>query len=366
MKIDFDSLDAISAFEGKLSNSFPPRDSDWEDQLNSWCAQQDWLGIPIVRTIEIENDIYYRTSVSLDKSASLEHGAIIGCGRDKSPRLSLTKAYAETIERLIAAHAIRQNLETAKQRLHFEENRFSIGSSSQIEKFNWRLYNTTNGWAVHRTPEAAILSAFQEAAERHLLILSFAFNGWNSFKKTGEGQVLGKQVLYYVSQVRQCGFEAKLVCAKLKNHSGVTFGFQISSQENEAELTDFRKATFEAIEPATAFDHLSSSDLEDIATTAKDPLDRIQAHWAKSPFQEFTHLGLERNIQVPLTANFVTFDVAKLINSPMPHYAAFIGQGSLLPLAQGSALNEIDAAACQSVLETYQPFLRFPDAHPII
>jgi hypothetical protein len=317
--------------------------------------------------LELEDGPVARVTIS-------QHGGdpanpIIGCGRDSNLSTALSRAYGETIERL-AAEEFYKNMGSSVSSRRIAISRESLCDlGEEMTTSAPRRLRTSNGWAVHYSPDTAISNAANEAIERHLLIYSFLKNGWEGFALNKEIQVLGKRLTLLSTRYTIGGRRAGMALAKLANFPGFTTGYTCGPELQFSSGQCWSRAIYEAVEPASAIDNGDPSTLER-QLAAKDPLQATQAHYALCGAGDpsFSHAGPTISLADEIQAKVHLIDLREKWSLPFPFYAAYVFSDQLIPLVFKRWIDECAESRryVLGILSSLGLLEEFPNVHPVI
>jgi len=300
-----------------------------------------------------------------------DRGDLAGCGRHEDLSLALSRAYAETIERVVALEAQNEMDFTATHELFLDEKTISVSGAPCPAPMPPSAIRTTNGWAVHFSIEGAIQVALREAIERHLLLLSFLKCGWLGFCRGETISWDGLQVHSLGTRFSLGGFRAGMVAAKLHSHPGYTFGYFCDDETSFQSSRRWIHALLEAYEPAKFFEQQSPRQVQESLASAKDPLDRTQLYYVLSNDTEIQGVRKGEDVCSPwdsktrFVAKVAVVDIGKKMNLGFGFFGAFVFGGSLIPLYFKDTLDPGSVAYLERQLAPYQIGV-LPNVHPIL
>jgi hypothetical protein len=342
-----------------------------EISLLEWAVRSNWFKSPTVRKVDFFGHVFSRATVSLFESVQ-QNTDLFGCGRDESLSTALSKAYVETIERTVALEALNEEGFIALHHLYWNNDGFSISRTHRHQAMPPKNLRTTNGWAVHFDLSQAINNAFNEAIERHLLLLTFLQYGWSGFQIGSPINWDGLDMISAASPLVFCGMRAGIVATKVLNHPGYTFGYFCDRTENFPQSPRWLHAMMEGFEPARYYQNESTAQIREKLSIESNPMDRTQLRYVLDGELFDSHsnsssIGLqliEPNPALPL-ANVVVIDISAKWNLEFPLYAAYIFGHSLIPLFFKERLDPDANVYLAKILGQFN-VSELPDVHPIL
>ena len=183
-------------------------------------------------------------------------GNAAGFGRATNRRLACVKAIAEHFERKLMLEAFADDLK--KTPLCFQ---------------------TSNGFAVHFSRDAAELAATKEALERHILQTTYFRDGWSGFYQIGpDVNVDDLRIRKLVSKYRCGNYQAGIVVATSPRFAGASFGYLCEDAPLTSASPRWEHATHEAVDKIEPFLAMSANEQLGLL-----PISREILHWLTQP-----------------------------------------------------------------------------------
>jgi hypothetical protein len=309
--------------------------SSWEDEFLHWFA-----GLNVAmreHKLQLGGLSYHHFSALFDITDGRKTSSF---GSHPTRQIAALKCAAEAIERQTMVDFFMQN-------------------KNQLPK----AFCNSNGWAVHSSAAAAKESSMREAIERHLLMKSFFYFGWEGFHpfqiiKSGD-----LNLTLLVSRFTTENHIAGLVIAKSPLYPGVSFGYTAGLKQNLGDATFWQSAIFEAIDRILILkgDKTPKTDNSWIKSTIADYLETpfIEPKFASPSFDLIeTDIG-------DIESEVIDLSLEKSLKFPL--YAAFTYGGNLIPLFSKACLDSNDADYLEKILQKNSLSLtQIPDRHPIL
>lgn len=315
----------------------------WENRFLEWFAGQ---GIPLVeRELQVGGLKYHHFSAAFDLSDGRK---TTSHGRSRERRLAVIRCAAESVERRWMVDAYRG---IAKP----------VGDAPP---FPPRRILTSNGWAVHRTPELALQGAYEEALQRHLLLKSFLAESWNGFYRVQEIHAPDMTLHLLMSRYRSGGMAAGMVVAKSPLYAGVALGYCAGEEHSIGSPGFWEPAIYEACDKILT---LKGTPVN-LATEPGSWIVSELKHFLESSFD----LGkLECSSQVIVREESPRFevcryDVSSAWNLDFPLYASFVFGGDLIPLFHAANLGLDETLYIHGILSRNNIFSELPERHPVL
>ena len=337
-------------------------------QFLKWASQSDLFLVPSRRQVSFNEKTHFRVSTTAKLAG--RRTPIIGYGRDEDYSLALIKAYAEAVERIVAVECQNELGVAATMDISLDESgMLTIAPSCRPQLMPEETLRTSNGWAVHFSKESAIKLAFLEALERHLLLRSFLKSGWHGFVR-GKAIELDGYILESLSSVESiCGFQAGMVAAKLRRHSGYAFGYFCDSVRSFGDSARWLHAMLEALEPAKIYDNFSAPELIAKLKLTTDSIEKTQLIYLKEKLDLMEMPSFEtpiRDRSQPLIGNLVVVDIGNKLGMGCNFYGAFVYGRDFIPLFFKEMLDAEGTKAVVAALLANGLEPKIPDVHPIL
>ncbi len=342
-----------------------------EIKLLNWVESSNLFENPILREVNFLGNQFYRATVSIRRE-NLSSDLPTGCGRSKSAPTALSKAYIETIERIVATEVQNEVGFYSELKINIQSDRFSILDSTKKIIMPPKKLRTTNGWAVHFDLNSAIENAYSEALERHLLQYTYFRDGWCGFIKSEPINWENLNMWSLASKYIQCGRRAGLVATKLIEKPGYTFGYFQDEYLKFPNSKGWLHAMMEGFEPAKFYDSVSEGQIKKLLDATTNPMDRVQLSYILNPNNLLgycsPHLSIADVVDIGmnnLSANLVLVDIGKKWNLGFNLFGAFVYGESLIPLLFKPEFDVESQEYVQKILELYD-IKAVPDVHPIL
>jgi hypothetical protein len=339
--------------------------------LLKWVTERQFFSAPVSREVRFFDHSFFRITIGIKRPLP-GLSDLSGCGRHRDLSTALSKAYGEGIERLVALEAQNEDGFCATHTVRWQNDAMAVDRAPTEIPMPPRRLRTTNGWAVHFNRETAILNAFHEAIERHLLLLCFLRLGWKGFELGPPIAWDDLEMLSLAGKFRFCGQQAGMVATKVRNHPGYTFGYFCDSVDQFAHSPSWIHAMMESYEPAKFYENIPATQVAEEHAAETNPMDRTQLRYIleKDPFANLVHqtpssvLDLTPASSTPL-GHLVVVDIAKKWNLDFELFGAFIFGQRFIPLYFKETLDSDSRDYLDRVLKTYA-LTDIPDVHPIL
>lgn len=336
--------------------------------MNSWdISFINWFSGLKIPTIERKSQIGQFGFHHFSSSFELNSGnPCTSHGRSQSRGIAAVKCAAEAIERLSMSRFFsdRTNVEAALIKMN--SGYLTIHSDDvEVVTLPPPSLRSSNGWAVHSSPEKARLSAWHEALERHLLLKSYLKFGWAGFQPVDQLNTSTMKLHLLTSRVRANDLVAGIVVAHSPLFPGVTFGYCNGSQNQIQEVSFWENAIFEALGSILP---LSNADIE--KPKSKDSWMHVEGRrFLREPFN-FDALLEGRGSQfIEENAPCGYLNEVDLTHEYMldfPLHAAFVWGQEFIPLFPCAQFGKSNHEYLDAILSRNALSCNLPERHPIL
>lgn len=286
----------------------------------------------------------------IERESNLENGKyflaqaqchdIAGFGRASTKRMALIKAIAEFYERRLMREAYSNEL-------------------SHIPK----ALQTSNGFAVHFSPDQAFKAASSEAVERHLLQYSFFKDGWNGFELISKKSIGEESLTFAVSRYAINGFKAGIVIVTSRLFPGVSFGYFADQSDQIDSSPRWSHAVSEAVDKIEPFLKLSQSS----KAVNLMPIEQGILNWMMKPQDnmDLTEGGFAHSLPAA-SIKTQTFDLSERWGLDFPLYGAYSFSEELLPLIVVDRIKQDDSKLILETLKKFDLPAQIPERNPVL
>ena len=299
-------------------NPLPDRDRVFLDWFASTYESPVYISL-----IKFGEIFYYRASVA-ERSGKVP---FVATGRGQTELEAVKKATSEFIERKMFLDLNDEVLPSARGSCHFDlKGDIKLKSTFTRVAEMPHCMRTTNGWAVHPSPEAAIENAASEIIQRHCTTHSFLRRGWQGFTVVDEMVIEEIKFLSCIADVQVGGRGAGIVIGIVPGTGGAAFGSMADQASQLQTSARWQHAFYECYDAIDSFSHRSVRPENGIEALSQEYLsarifDESQLSKTIAPYVE----------RFP-TIYFELFDLKEIIGSPTPLFAARATSPDLIPL----------------------------------
>lgn len=305
---------------------------------------------------EFEGKTVYRFEAKRNINEKI---ALFGHGRSYDQTIAACKAASEVIERffMLKFFGTNKGSHLAHQYL-VSSGEFLKVNTSEAPLPHPEL-QSSNGWSVHFDKELAIKGAIMEALERHLLQVAYFRDGWKGFHLLDKFERSGLDFSSLKSNYSIGGFDAGVGIVEGSDFNGISLGYLCDSKANFDQSARWEQAFFEC------YDYYRKSVEMKRETPVRDHVGQKLVYFLNNQVQ--IDLSEEKSIDLgDLNINVINFDLAAMLNIPVPYFASFAFGGDLIPLLiednySVSAMESISEALVKSTGKS-----EYPKGHPII
>jgi hypothetical protein len=329
---------------------------DLQSEFLEWIAGASFLKLSVHESeLELRKKYFRFTVEGKDESGVLH----LGFGRSANKKTAATIGAMEMLERFVSRSVLKQGKTLAPLKVRAEDGGIDVEISKSSASFPSSGFHSSNGWAVHFSPQEAIERAMREALERHILLLSYLKNGWSGFLFDEVVPFKDARLHPGVASVSAGGFSAGIVVTEGSAASGTTFGYLCASGDEFQSSERWMGAFLEGYE-------------QWVDLTTKPILgqpsfvEQYQRHFLNGPaFVLPANNSCEEDYSA-VSGNLAVFDLRKLFECPFPLYAASVFGGDLIPLFFRQKLTADEGKVLAEVLGKYGIGGDLPEYHPIL
>lgn len=338
-----------------------PNEADCSNLLLDWIVDNSHLKSKVYESdLAIPGQKFFRFAISsTDPDGNQYHGF----GRSKDRLKAASIAAGEVIERYAAKRVLKSAKPCqTKHQVNIEDTEISVTESDHLTPLPSPGFHSSNGWAVHFSLKKAIENSVLEALERHTLLYSYLHSGWNGFKRDSQVPFKNQMLTPYVSRFNFGGFAAGIVATEGNEFPGRTFGYLCEDATNINGSQKWLNAFFES------YGQWELLSLNDNQTQGEDLLSQYQKHFLMTPHQsnDFEPVTTQSQNWSKIKSNILMLDLKRLLDLPIPLYAAYTFGGDLIPLFFRQKLSITEMALLQQTLKNWNLPAELPEYHPVL
>lgn len=323
------------------------------DELLEWVAGQETLFIEDSFSIAGKN--IFRFQGTCNNNGKVLHSF----GRSENRKIAAVKAVAELIERVVF-HYFTKNEIGLNLKLMIEGGEWQVYPSENEFVIEKSFYNS-NGWAVDFSIEGAIERAMREAMERHILLLSFAKEGWCGLYEINDLAIENYKFRSLISKYTVNGFSAGIAICQSPSFSGASLGYLSDRNKNILISSRWEQAFYEA------FDYMQMQEIKYQSPESTNLIYQEMDSLLQKPFNiDFQKSGDQKEIHRQTLTGLAVLNLQRALYLPFPLYAAVVHGGDLLPLYFYPRLTEKGHRSLKKNLELWGVHTGIPESHPVL
>lgn len=332
--------------------------------LLEWAAANpDLIGNVKEKIIKIPERNFY--SFSAEIHDPIAESSFIGVGRAHDRLNASSKAIGECLERYFAKYIFSTQPKLIGTTIVVKGKEVSF---QDVNNFTFPLsgLRSSNGWAVHFSPEMALAQSLFEALERHILLFTFLRDGWDGFVYYDGPEYNKIDFSSLISKYSVAEFKAGISIAKVQNYSGILMGYCSDLCDKIAASTEWLQAFFEVYENAVIYSNPDTNTNGQMAKESSLLLDYLH-HFLRTPSPSFKRTANSNQITQKtqeITTQVLLLDLSSNFN--FPFYATYVCGIDLIPLFFSQNLDPAARTHIQGILKKKGLSGEIPFYHPII